>query len=226
MTNKICRALLNKLSDVRIQTRAATEGGDDEKTITGYGAVFYNPDDAEGTEYRLWPDMVERIMPGSFDRAILEDDVRSLFNHDSNYVLGRNKADTLKLSVDDVGLIYETLAPDTQLIRDSVLAPIVRGDLSGSSIMFVVRRQVWVEEIDDEDRITYVRQIEEVELWEVGPVVFPAYEGTTAGLRDSDKTEIFESRDKWLNDLKLSKAADENRRRRIATRARSIEISD
>ena len=61
------------------------EGTDEPCVISGYGAVFYR-EGHTGTEYRLWDDVVERVMPGAFDRAIREDDVRSLFNHDSNFM--------------------------------------------------------------------------------------------------------------------------------------------
>lgn len=171
---------------------------DGEKpTLTGYGAVFYKDGDP-ATQYQLWSDTFERIMPGAFDRALREDDVRSLFNHDSNIILGRNRAGTLKLSVDEKGLKYDVTPPDTQLCRDQVLTPIDRGDVSGSSFMFVPLRTVWVEEVRDGKTI-YLRQVEEVQLWEVGPVVFPAYEGTTTGLRASGElTELKASLEAYL----------------------------
>lgn len=149
--------------------------------ITGYGAVFYRAGDP-GTEYWLWSDMVERIMPGAFDRAILEDDCRCFFNHDATLVLGRNRAGTLRLRVDERGLLYETTPPDTQLVRDQVVAPIERGDVTGSSFMFLPRKTVWVEEQQD-GKPLYIRELHDCELWEVGPVVFPAYEATTTGVR-------------------------------------------
>ena len=152
-------------------------------TIRGYGAVFYRAGDP-GTEYQLLSDLYERIAPGAFDRAIREDDVRSFFNHDANIVLGRNRAGTLKLSVDERGLIFEATPPDTQLVRDQVLAPLSRGDVSGASFMFDVLRQTWTEE-QRGDRLVEIRTIEEVALHEVGPVVFPAYEAATSGARDS-----------------------------------------
>lgn len=173
--------------------------------LTGYGAVFYKAGDPS-TEYQLWSDTYERIMPGAFDRAMREDDVRSLFNHDSNIVLGRNRAGTLKLSVDEKGLKYDVTPPDTQLCRDQVLTPIERGDVSGSSFMFVPLRTVWVEEVRD-GRTFYFRNLEDVQLWEVGPVVFPAYEGTTTGLRAAgDLAELKAS----LDDYKVQRgqAAD------------------
>src|ERR1700728_2523684 len=77
---------------------------DGTSEICGYGAVFY--DGTPDTEYPMWPGAVERIMPGAFDRALREDDVRGLFNHDPNLLLGRTASGTMRLRVDDVGLWY------------------------------------------------------------------------------------------------------------------------
>lgn len=143
--------------------------------IAGYAAVFYDPADA-GTEYRLYDDLVERIMPGAFDRAIREDDVRGLFNHDG-LPLGRTGSGTMRLSVDKRGLRYEIDPPDTQAARD-LLASLGRGDVTGSSFSFVPRdtttRQV---------EKLYVLERNDVQLFDVGPVVFPAYLSTEASLR-------------------------------------------
>lgn len=151
--------------------------------VEGYGAVFYREGDP-GTEYELWTDVYERIMPNAFGSDVGQLDVRSLFNHDSNWVLGRTRSDppTLSLSVDTVGLRYVITPPDTQAVRDQVLGPISRGDVDGSSFMFWVRRARWVTEVRD-GRDIEVRQLEAVDLLEVGPVTFPAYTGTTTGLR-------------------------------------------
>lgn len=163
-----------------LQVRA---DGDAAPVISGYGAVFYR-EGVAGTELELYSDLFERIAPGAFDRALREDDVRSLFNHDSNIVLGSNRgtAPTLKLSIDATGLRYEVTPPATQLVRDQVLEPIRRGDVSGSSFMFVARKTSWIEE-QRNGRTVDVRVLEDVELWEVGPVTFPAYAATSADVR-------------------------------------------
>ncbi|MHB1037539.1 MAG: HK97 family phage prohead protease [Pirellulales bacterium] len=166
------RILAARLAPIRVESRAEGEG----KTITGYGAVYYRADDP-GTEYELWEGLFERIMPGAFDRAIKEDDVRGLFNHDPNQILGRNTAKTMRLTSDAKGLRYEIDPPDTQLGHD-LLASIKRGDISGSSFSFVPDRVTWIEE-----GARMIRQIEAVRLWDTGPVTFPAYTATTAGTR-------------------------------------------
>lgn len=162
---------------VRVETR---EGGG--VVVTGYAAVFYDAED-RGTEYQLYRDIVERIKPGAFDRAIKEDDVRALFNHDHSLVLGRNKAGTLRLSVDAKGLRYEIDAPDTATGRD-VAELIRRGDVTGSSFCFVPDVTTYREEGD-----TYIVERESVRLFDVSPVTFPAYEATTTGLRSDGDAE-------------------------------------
>ena len=157
---------------------------DDGKSmvITGYGAVFYNPDDP-GTEYRIMDDWRERIMPGAFDKALGEDDVRSFFNHDQNVVLGRRKVgsdkNTLTLSVDTVGLRYEVTLPGS---RTDVFESVERGDVDGSSFMFWPTARLWREETID-DIVTDITEITEVRLCETGPVVFPAYDSATSETR-------------------------------------------
>ncbi len=202
------RYLLQERARVHVERR----GEGDAPVIVGYGAVFYREGDAD-TEYPLWGNVVERIMPGAFDRAIREDDVRSFFNHDANLVLGRNRSQTLRLSVDAVGLRYEVDPPDTQAARDLVVS-LERGDVDGSSFMFVPEEVVWRETDELE-----VREIVSVQLWEVGPVVFPAYEGTTSGVRgESDFAEARSCHDAWR---RSSDAPPEFDREKIARRNRS-----
>lgn len=171
---------------VRLEERA--EGG---KRIVGLASVSY--DGTPDTEYELLPGLRERIMPGAFDRALKEkDDVRALFNHDSNLVLGRTKSGTLKLTATREGLAYEIEPADTTAYRDTV-AHLERGDVDGSSFAFLVTREQW---LYDKDRRTDIRQVQEVQLFDVGPVTYPAYEATTSGLRschvESDAKELLE----------------------------------
>ncbi|HEX4612079.1 MAG TPA: HK97 family phage prohead protease [Urbifossiella sp.] len=172
MTTPLQRRYTRSADRVALQARADGK----PSTITGYAAVFYDPSDP-GTEYRLYDDLVERIMPGAFDRALREDDVRGLFNHDDNLILGRTAAGTMRLSVDRRGLKYEIDPPDTTTARD-LLESLRRGDVSGSSFAFKPK--------DTSTRIvdgTYILERNAVYLFDVGPVCFPAYTGTEAGVR-------------------------------------------
>lgn len=150
--------------------------GDGTGMIHGYGAVYY--DGTPNTEYQLWPGMVERIMPGAFARAVNQkDDARALFNHDTNMVLGRVSAGTLRLAEDNRGLRYEIDPGDTSVYRD-VSAFIKRRDVQGSSFAFNV-----TDEQPRKENGIRIREIRGVELFDVGPVTFPAYESTSTGIR-------------------------------------------
>lgn len=160
---------------VGVETRA-----DGKRVIVGYAAVYHRAGDA-GTEYELYPGVVERIKPGAFDLAIREDDVRALFNHDPNIPLGRNTAGTLRLSVDDTGLRYEIDPPTSAA---GVVEAIERGDVTGSSFGFVPD----VTTFREDGELTIIER-EAVRLFDVSPVTFPAYTGATVGLRAAGDTD-------------------------------------
>lgn len=159
--------------------------------IVGLGAVTY--DGTANTEYELWEGgPVERIMPGAFKRAIKEDDVRGLFNHNPDHLLGRTSAGTMKLKTDKAGLNYDITPPESP-VGDQVRESIRRGDLSGSSFSFHVTDERW-KKVDDRE----IREIRGVRLFDVGPVTFPAYEATTTGVRcEGDMTEVRASHASW-----------------------------
>jgi HK97 family phage prohead protease len=155
--------------------------GDGARTIAGYAAVYYDAGDP-GTEYMLTLTLVERLMPGCFDRALREShDCRGLFNHDPNWLLGRTASGTCRLSTDRKGLRYEIDLPKTTQGAD-VAEMIRRGDLTGSSFAFAVTKQSFIYKKDSDWNI---RQIEDVDLMDVSPVTFPAYQSATTGLQPS-----------------------------------------
>ena len=121
---------------------------------------------------------VERIAPGTFTQTVQDADIRALYNHDANLLLGRNKAGTLRVSEDAVGLAYEIDLPDTTVGRD--LARLLeRGDVSGSSFGFRVIEDDWGET----DSGFPVRTLKSVALRDVGPVTFPAYVDADSAIR-------------------------------------------
>lgn len=149
----------------QIEVRAAGEG----RRIGGYAAVFNSETDIGGY-FR------EKIAPGAFAEAI-KGDVRALIDHDSGRVIGRTTAGTLRMTEDDNGLAVEIDLPDTTDGRD--LATLIeRGDISGMSFGFMVTKQSW-----DETGETPLRTIEQVDLFEVSVVAFPAYDDTSIAMR-------------------------------------------
>ena len=176
-------------TSVTIETRS-----DGKPTAVGYAAVFHDPKD-EGSEYKLGRNIRERIAATAFNRALNEShDARALFNHDPNHLLGRVGAGTLRLSVDQRGLKYEIDLPDTQAGRD-VAESIKRGDLKGSSFSFSIPPggEEWREGKGEPS----VRTIKDVNLFDVGPVTYPAYEATTTGLRNEGGDESERSLAEW-----------------------------
>jgi uncharacterized protein len=164
-------------SAVKIESRADSEG---KKKIKGYAAVYYDASVA-GSEYWLWDDMVERLMPGCFDRAIREaHDARCLFNHSQDLLLGRVASGTLRLAVDGKGLIYECDEDPSDPHWQSVAAKIDRGDVTGSSFAFVATKTTWVEEKVG-DKYLYIRNIQDVDLYDASPVTWPAYTAASVG---------------------------------------------
>lgn len=146
----------------------------DSPQIEGYAAVFNVSADLGF--------LTERIAPGAFSRAIAEkQDVRCLFNHDPNNVLGRTKSGTLALSEDNTGLSYVCDMPDTQIGRD-VHTMITRGDVDQCSFGFIVTK----EEVTYNDDGSCTRQIQDCDLFDVSPVTYPAYESTSVEARSNE----------------------------------------
>ena len=149
--------------------------------IVGYAAVFYRAGD-EATEYPLTPRIVERIQPGAFD-DIGSQDVIGVFNHNEEYLLGRSSNGTLELRVDNIGLHYSIPYDESDDDHRKVASKIRRGDVTGSSFMF--KNPVYGLETERRNgqQVT-IRNITGLPLVrDVGPVTFPAYRGTAAGIR-------------------------------------------
>jgi hypothetical protein len=146
------------------EVRVSASGG-----IAGYAAVFDQLSEDLGG-FR------EKILPGAFSRCLGSDpDVRCLFNHNADIVLGRTKAGTLRLSEDRTGLYFDCDLPDTQAGRD-VRASVKRGDITQCSFGFQTIGQNW------KDNGT-MRELTDVELFDVSPVTYPAYSQTSVSAR-------------------------------------------
>lgn len=149
----------------------------DNREVVGYASVFTDADGNEALSENLGG-FREKIDPEAFN-GVLDNDVRALFNHDPNLILGRTTAGTLSLSVDERGLKYNFIAPDTTAGRDLIVS-LERGDVNQSSFGFIVEEDDWEE---DNDGMT-IRTIKKVgRLLDISPVVYPAYPDAEAGKR-------------------------------------------
>jgi HK97 family phage prohead protease len=157
---------------------------EERRTIEGYAALT----DTETVIDLGFFGFREMIAPGAFREAITTSDVRALFNHDPNFVLGRNTSGTLRLSEDDEGLRYVVDLPETRT-ADEVLTLIKRGDVSGSSFAFRVdeKDDEWDESEVAKGKLP-LRIIHRVsELYDVSPVTYPAYPDTSVSARATSR---------------------------------------
>ena len=161
--------------------------------LAGY-AARYNSWTTIGGQF------MEMVAPGAFSEALKRgDDVRALFNHDANIVLGRTKSGTLKLREDDKGLHYEVELNPADPIAAGVGARVARRDVTGSSFHF---------DLHPDDDEWYPpskpgglpqRVLRRLGLVDVSPVTFPAYEAASVyagrtGMSPREQTELLRLR--------------------------------
>ena len=176
-----------------------------KRFIEGHAAVF---DSWSETLGGIFP-FKEKVRKGAFSQTIEKDDIRALFNHDPNYVLGRNKAGTLELKEDETGLYVRIIPPDTQAARD-LITSIERGDINQMSFGFTVEEEKWdtVEGID-------VRELRKVKLFDVSPVTFPAYPSTDVGVRAMESYENYRAEVRNKEEMKSKEAEKMAAKRKI-----------
>jgi HK97 family phage prohead protease len=162
--------------DVPLPLSLEARGENGKPHIVGYAARYNVRSTMLGT-FR------EQIAPGAFDRALKEQGhpVVALWNHDPNQVLGSTRSGTLTVGTDDQGMRYSVEVPDTQLGRD-LSTLIARGDVWGSSFAFVICPKNGESWSKDEDG-TALRTVHAVEgVYDVSPVLTPAYEQATTSV--------------------------------------------
>lgn len=148
-----------------MELRAEGENGN---TIVGYAAVFDSPSvDMGFTEY---------VSRGAFTKTLKDGaDVRLLLDHEGA-PLARTRSGTLRLSEDERGLKVEADLDPTNPLAQTVLSALRRGDMNQMSFAFRTIRDSWSKDGS-------VRELREVQLYDVSVVTFPAYEATVAEVR-------------------------------------------
>lgn len=159
-----------RFTSVPVEVRAAA----DKRTIGGYAAKFDRMSQNLGG-------FVEKIDPRAFNKSGGDGwaGVLARYNHDDNMVLGTIGGNTLRLSVDEVGLGYEV---DLPAARADVYELVQRGDVRQSSFAFIAYEDDW----STSDQGFPMRTLLSVRLLDVAPVNTPAYEDTSVGTRSID----------------------------------------
>jgi len=154
------------------------EGGGEKPRIEGVAAVYNQPTRID----TIFGSYVEVIEEGFFE-GVMENDVRALWNHNTDLVLGRVKSGTLEIRDQKEGLGTVIHPPDTQWGRDAVTS-IKRGDVDQMSFAFNVKTG-WDEWKENEEGVM-VRRLKAgacKQLYDVSPVSFPAYPQTSVSVR-------------------------------------------
>lgn len=176
---------------------ARSEGENMPKEIGGIAAVINSVTDLGYFE--------EVIEPGAFDNALSKEyDIRCLFNHEAELILGRTKANTCNVFVNADGNLEYTWVPDYENpTHMSVVRSIMRGDITQSSFAFTIKEQTW------SDSTKYgtmgKRTIKVIdELFDVSPVTYPAYQDTEA---DARSVVALRDQEREIEEAKRSQAA-------------------
>lgn len=176
---------------------ARSEGENMPKEIGGIAAVINSVTDLGYFE--------EVIEPGAFDNALSKEyDIRCLFNHEAELILGRTKANTCNVFVNADGNLEYTWIPDYENpTHMSVVRSIMRGDITQSSFAFTIKEQTW------SDSTKYgtmgKRTIKVIdELFDVSPVTYPAYQDTEA---DARSVVALRDQEREIEEAKRSQAA-------------------
>jgi uncharacterized protein len=166
------------------EIRVSDEG--ESPKISGYASVFSTPYDVG-----YW---IEEVDPNAFDNVIVSNpDVRALWNHNSDFPLGRSSAGTLSLKIDSRGLAYEIDPPATSYANDLIVS-MRRKDVTQSSFAFITKRDQWTENADG----TVTRRILEFdELLDVSPVTYPANPAADSNVRSLPETMPVEMRTRF-----------------------------
>lgn len=154
------------------------EGG--KRYLEGYFAVF-------GETYQVFDGWTETIERGAFARYLASgEDVKVLWNHDTNIVLGSTGNGTASLREDEKGLYGSVEINESDQDAVNAYARIARGDVNGCSFGFDVARQ---EEWWDDDGVYHTKLTEIDPLYEVSACTFPAYKATSISARNKNSLD-------------------------------------
>lgn len=163
-----------------IERADATEDG---LTLTGYAAVF-----GDVTRIDSWEGQFdERIAPGAFEASLSRRTPKLQFDHGKHPLVGSMPLGVIRKAFEDErGLYIEARLHDNWLI-EPVRDAIASGAVDGMSFRFRMVEDEW-----DHSEAMPLRTLTEVEVLEAGPVVWPAYDATSVGVRSDVSAELFD----------------------------------
>ena len=185
----------NKPEDLTVERRFATSGLELRKSDSGSAMLRGYALRFNSTYDMGW--FTEEVDARALDGADMSD-VRILFNHDPNQILGRTAANTARVGVDSTGMWYEVDLPDSPN-GENARAAIERGDVSQSSWGFSLLRDESGRSIGDKWEVRDGKKHRTLTLidtvFDASPVVYPANPDTTIAKRSFEAVEVIEKRD-------------------------------
>ncbi|MGV2914489.1 HK97 family phage prohead protease [Streptomyces alfalfae] len=198
--------------------RADGDEEGDGQTLTGYAALFGQP-----TEINSWEgSFTETIRKGAFKKTIREQTPVMQFDHGRHPLIGSIPIGSIAdLREDDQGLYVEGRITNNWLMQP-VRDAIAEKSVNGMSFRFEVVREEWrdvngklvkPEEVYDllwmpGDCGPLQRELIELKCRELGPVVFPAYAGTSVSVRARDVADGLVLDDDMTRRIRHSLARD------------------
>jgi len=159
-------------------TEIETREEENKKTVYGYAATFEKLSDP-------MCGIREKIRAGAFKTSLEKNNIRALWSHKTDQVLGSTRSKTLRLLEDNKGLFFEIDLPDTTLGRDAFTL-IKRKDVEGMSFGFNVNKEEW----GQSDSKKIVRTLIDVDLIEISMTAFPRYPDTQVKARSIEEDYI------------------------------------
>ena len=180
-----------------VKTRSAEDGKD--LFIEGYFSVF-------NSVYEVWDGVTESIAPGAFDESV-NDDVRALFNHNTDLILGRTTNGTLELRQDYHGLWGRIKINPNDTDAVNAYERVARGDVTGCSFGFDIESETRT--VSDDGSVHYtITRINP--LYEISLTPFPAYEATHVEARHQGEENIKKRmHDEWVSKMKSKLKGEE-----------------
>lgn len=151
------------------------DNGNEVKKIVGYAVKWGQ----RSVPLGWFKKFKEEFQRGAFEEHLNSfDDQYASWNHNEDLIIGRRSARTLKLYEDDIGLRYEITPPSW---ASGHVESVERGDVKGSSFIFNVQSQGELWDEDSED--LPIRKVVKARIFEVAPVINPAYPTSEANAR-------------------------------------------
>ncbi|MDO0938659.1 HK97 family phage prohead protease [Streptomyces sp. DG2A-72] len=169
-----------------------TDPAGDGRTLAGYAATWNTPTLVRelGVQFR------EQVAPGAFAESLTRRTPKIQYNHGRDPKVGTLPIGAMTVTREDTHGLYVEARLFTSDSAEAVREAVAAGAISGMSFAFRVRRESWVDskgralDVDRAIDMAYrgedvLRTLQAVDLFEAGPVLTPAYESTSVGVRSA-----------------------------------------